>query len=252
MRALLGAVLGAIVLLMAGQAVADDAACSVAQDLVYADAGLPRVAAAVAKSHAITIVVAGTTSSTLPGAQGAALAYPARLEAALRAKLPGVTVNVVPHALPRRTAADMAATFPAILKEDKPTLVVWQTGTFDAMQGVPTELFQSTLEQAVDKLRNGGADVILMNMQYSPRTEAVVASQPYAEAIRWVALEDRLNVFDRQGVMRQWSDLGTFDLLAATKSLDTAAQVHDCIGKLLADLIVQGLKMSATESRETK
>ena len=28
--------------------------------------------------------------------------------------------------------------------------------------------------------------------------------------------------------MRQWSELGTFDLLTATKSLDTAAKVHDC------------------------
>ena len=40
--------------------------------------------------------------------------------------------------------------------------------------------------------------------------------------------------------MRQWGELGTFDLLAATKSLDTAAKVHDCIGRLLADLILQG------------
>ena len=91
-----------------------------------------------------------------------------------------------------------------------------------------------------------------MNMQYSPRTDAVLASQAYAEAIRWVGLESGINLFDRQALMRHWSELGTFDLLAATKSLDTAAQVHECIGGLLADLILQALKMSETESRETK
>jgi hypothetical protein len=46
-------------------------------------------------------------------------------------------------------------------------------------------------------------------------------------------------LFDRQAVMRQWSELGTFDLLAATKSLDTAAQVHGCIARLLATLIIE-------------
>ena len=243
-----GAILGTLAPALAAP-VASEEACAVAAQLVQADAGLAKAAAAIANTHALTIVIAGTTSSTLPGAQGAALAYPARLELALRAKLPDVTVKVVPYAAPRRTAADMAQTFPAILKNDKPALVIWQTGTYDAMQGIAPEEFQGTLEQAVETLRDGGADTILMNMQYSPRTDAVLASQAYAEAIRWVALEGGINLFDRQAVMRHWGELGTFDLMAVTKSLDTAAQVHDCIGKLLADLIIQALKMSETESR---
>ena len=52
---------------------------------------------------------------------------------------------------------------------------------------------------------------------------------------------DVFNVFDRQAVMRHWNELGTFDLLSATKSLDTAAKVHDCLGTLLADLITEAL-----------
>ena len=44
-------------------------ACDVAAHLVHADAGLPRVAAAI-KAKTLNIVVAGTASSTLPGANG--------------------------------------------------------------------------------------------------------------------------------------------------------------------------------------
>ena len=66
------------------------------------------------------------------------------------------------------------------------------------MRGIGPENFQATLEAAVDKLQAGGADVIFMNMQYSPRTEAVISTAPYADAIRWVALEHAVNVFDRQ------------------------------------------------------
>lgn len=251
MKALAGALVGVLAYATAASG-ADDAACATASHLVQVDAALPRVAEAIAKTRSVTIVVAGTTSSSLPGAEGANLAYPARLELALRKKLPGVAVKVVPYVTPRQTAAAMAETFPKILKNDKPALVVWQTGTYDALQGIGTEPFQTALEHAVDLLHAGGADVIFVNMQFSPRTDSVLASQAYAEAIRWVALEHALNLFDRQAIMRQWGELGTFDLLAATKSLDTAAQVHNCIGRLLADLVADALKMNETESREKK
>jgi hypothetical protein len=251
MRALVGAVLTIVVCTTTALG-ADDNACAVAAHLVHADAGLPRVAKAIAKTHDLTVVVSGTASSSLPGAEGVKLAYPARLELALRKKLPDVTVKVVTDVTARRAASDMAQNFLGILKKERPSLVVWQTGTFDSMRGVPLEEFQSTLERGVETLHGGGADVIMMNMQYSPRTDAVLASQAYAEAIRWVALETNLNVFDRQGIMRHWSELGTFDLAAATKSLDTAARVHDCIGSLLADLVADAIKLIETEPKETK
>jgi hypothetical protein len=237
MKLVVGALVGIFTYVATACAVSGDA-CGVAQHLVHADAAVPRVAAAI-KAGTLTVAVTGTTSSTLPGANSKALAYPARLEAVLQKKLPNVTVKVISLAKPRQTAQEMAQGFPKLLRDEKPSLVVWQTGTTDALQGVATEDFQSTLEQAVDDLHAGGADVVFMNMQYSPRTDAVLPTEAYGEALRWVGLERGVNLFDRQAVMRQWSELGTFDLLTATKSLDTAAQVHDCIGQLLASLIVE-------------
>jgi len=224
-------------------------ACAVAAHLVQSDAALPRVAAAI-KNKSLTVLVSGTTSSTLPGPSGVVASYPMRLEAALQKKLQGVNVKVISLAKPRQTAAEMAMAFPKALKEEKPALVIWQTGTADALRGVGTDNFQATLESAISRLREGGADVIFMNPQYSPRTDAVIATAAYAETIRWVALSNAINLFDRQAIMRQWDELGTFDLLAATKSLDTAAKVHDCIGRLLADLVLQGVAAVGDENRE--
>jgi hypothetical protein len=228
---------------------AADDSCLVAAHLVQADAGLPRVAAAI-KNKSLVVVVVGTTSSTLPGPSGVAAAYPSRLEAALQKRLDGVTVKTISLAKPRQTAADMARAFPKLLKEEKPALVIWQTGTADAMQGVPTDAFQATLEEAIGRIHDAGADVIFMNPQYSPRTDALVATAPYADAIRWVAAGNAVNLFDRQAVMRQWGELGTFDLLAATKSLDTAGKVHDCIGRLLADLVLQGVAAAGDQAKD--
>jgi len=249
-RAVIGALL--VVLGCAGAAAGDsEDACAVAQHLVHADASLTHVTAAI-KARMLTIAVAGTTSSTLPGANGAQLAYPAKLEAALRAKLPDVTVKVISLVKPRQTAQEMAQGFPKVLRDEKPSLVIWQTGTADALQGVAAEEFQTTLEQGVDKLHDAGADVLFMNMQFSPRTDAVLSTEPYSEALRWVGLERAVNLFDRQAVMRQWSELGTFDLLAATKSLDTAAQVHGCIARLLANLIIEAANTDLAAPKEEK
>src|SRR3954466_8551045 len=236
------------ILAYAGAANADPL-CSVAAHLVHADAALPRAADSIAKSKTLKIIVLGTTSSTLPGANGDALAYPARLEVALRKKLSDVAVKVISLAKPRQTAADMAEGFSKVLKDEKPALVIWQTGTYDAMRGIGAENFQATLEAAVDKLHAGGADGIFMKLQYSPRTDAVISTASYADAIRWVGLEHAVNLFDRQAVMRHWNELGTFDLLTATKSLDTAAKVHECFGSMLADLVVEALSVDADASK---
>src|ERR1044071_8135437 len=94
-----------------------DSLCGVAAHLVHADATLPRAADSIAKTKALKIVVIGTTSSTLPGANGEALAYPARLEIALRKKLPEVNVKVISLAKPRQTAADMAGGVTKVLRD---------------------------------------------------------------------------------------------------------------------------------------
>ncbi|HMK80146.1 MAG TPA: SGNH/GDSL hydrolase family protein [Xanthobacteraceae bacterium] len=238
-----------VILACASTASSAEDVCAVAAHLVQADAALPRVAAAI-KKKTLPIVVAGTTSSTLPGSTGPALAYPTRLEAALQQKLPGVSVKVTSFAKPRQSAAEMAAAFPKVLRDEKPALIVWQTGTADAMMGISADAFQATLEEAIGRVHEGGADVVFINPQYSPRTDAVVATAPYTEAMRWVAAGNAINLFDRQAVMREWGELGTFDLHAATKSLDTAAKVHDCIGRLLADLVLQGVAAAGDEAKD--
>ena len=68
MRRFAGALIGILAYMSAAPAGPGDA-CLVAAHLVQADAALPRVAAAI-KAKTLTIVVAGTGSSTLPGASG--------------------------------------------------------------------------------------------------------------------------------------------------------------------------------------
>jgi GDSL-like Lipase/Acylhydrolase family len=245
MRTVIVALVSAILGVGLAQA-ADDSACAVAEPLVHADFALPQVANAIQEQH-LDIAVVGTGSSTIGGAAGAAKAFPARLEAALREKLPNVAVKVLTYIKPRQTAADMVKDFERIVAEPKPALVIWQTGTFDAIRGVNPDEFSAALDEGVETLRAKHSDILFINMQYSPRTDTVMAIDNYADAMRFVAVQHEILLFDRFAIMRHWSELGTFDLVTATKNTDTAEHVHDCIGRLLSDLILEAAKMTTQQ-----
>lgn len=208
---------------------------------------LPKVAAAIAKKN-LSILVVGAGSSLLPGAEGTKNAYPMRLQSALQQKLSGVDVKIATDVKPKRTAKEMMKAMAAALAASKPALVVWQTGTVDAMQGVEPDQFSQALDKGIGIARGAGADVIFINPQYSPRTESMIALGTYAENMRWVALQQDVPLFDRFSIMKLWSDNGTFDLNSATKKLDMAERVHDCIGRLVADLVIESAKIGAPQN----
>jgi lysophospholipase L1-like esterase len=231
-------------LLLAGPALAEHPAeCRVAENLVVPNFPLAQVAHAMAAKR-LNILVLGAGSSLLPGPNGAKNAYPARLQQALADKLPGVEIKLTTDAISKRTAAEMVKVLPQLLASSKPTLVVWQTGTADAIQAVDPDQFSQALGKGIIIARSAGADVVLVNPQYSPRTESMIALGTYAENMRWVALQQDVPIFDRYSVMQLWGDLGTFDFNATTKKLDISEHVHDCIGRLLADKVIEAAKES--------
>lgn len=228
---------------LAGPALADHPAeCTVARPLVDINFQLPQVAKAIA-ARRLSVLVLGTGSSGLPGPAGAKTGFPARLQVALSEALPGIAVTVATDVKSRRTAAAMLHAMPKVLAAAKPQLVIWQTGTADAMQAVDTDTFSNTLSDGIALARKRGADVILVNPQYSPRTESMIALLDYSEDMRSVAVQHGVPLFNRFGIMRLWADTGTFRFVGARNKLDTAQRVHDCIGRLLAELVIGAARL---------
>jgi hypothetical protein len=217
---------------------------------VLGDASLDEVATAVKERRALKILVLGTGSSLLAGA--GAKAYPVHLQEALKRRLPDVTVNVATEAKSRLKATDMVAGLEKLLLDRKPDLVVWQTGTVEAMRGVDPDEFRRTLDDGIDVIHEAGADVVLMNMQYSPRTESVLPVASFADTMRVVARDRSVPLFDRLEIMRYWNDNGNFDLNIATKDSAMAQQVHDCIGRALASLIIEAAHLDHMKPNPTQ
>jgi hypothetical protein len=249
---LIHAVVATIALVNAAIAAESPPNCTVPESLIAAEGDLNHVAAAVKDRQRLVISVVGTGSSALSGPDGQHFAYPAQLEQALRERLPGTEIKVTAHIELHLTTADMAAGLPKILSADQPSLVIWQAGTVDALQGVEPEDLRSSLDQGLDAIAAANADAILMNMQYSPRTEIMLGVTPYADVMRWVSEQRKIVLFDRLAIMHYWSDEGTFDLYAATRGYAMAQHVHECVGRTLASQIINAAHLDADKLQTTR
>lgn len=249
---LIVAVLAAFAFVNSAAAATPAEECDVPDLLIATEADLARVTAAIKDHHRLTISVVGSGSSVLAGPDGPRFAYPAQLEIALKARLPGNEIKVTAHIQSKQTTAEMVGALPKILAEDQPSLVIWQVGTVDAMRGVEPEDFRTSLDQGIDAIGAAGADATMMNMQYSPRTESMLNISAYADVMRWVAEQRSIVLFDRLGIMHYWSDTGVFDLYSATNSYAMARRVHECIGRALASQIINAGHLEADKLQTTR
>lgn len=229
---------------------ADGTACEVPADLLsVGDSTLERVARAVKDDKKLDVLVVGSGSSSLASLDGASIAYPARLEASLREKLPGVAVTVTTHLQPKRTAEEVAEALPALITDRKPNLLVWQTGTVDAIRGIHSDDFRNALDEGITATKAAGTDAVLMNLQYSPRMETMLPTSPYLDNIRAVAQQQDVPLFDRYSIMQNWNETGAFDLSNSSRSFVLAKGVHDCLGRALADLVIAAAKLDPAERK---
>lgn len=220
--------------------------CVVPAYFLSSESPLPKVAEVVKAKQPLNIVVAGSRSSSLNAPDGSNISYPARLEAALRERLPGIEVHVTLDLHTKQTAAEVAEQLGA-LKDRKPALVIWQTGTVDALRSVDPDDFRAAVDDGVAALQHLNSDAILMNLQYSPRTETLLSVAAYNDTIRVVAQERNVPMFDRFAIMRHWSEAGDFDLFGTAHGFDMAKRVHDCIGRALAKLIIEAAHINPAE-----
>ncbi len=249
MKSNAGAILGLMLAgcLTATYARAEDAvqSCEVPDYLLSSESALPKVMEAVKSGHPLDILVIGSRSSSIPNAE--ASAYPARLQAMLKEKLPAAAVNISVELETKKTAEEVAAGMVKLMEGKKPTLVIWQTGTVDAMRSVDPDDFHGAVDEGVAALQTAGADVILMNLQYSPRTETMISAPPYLDNIRVVAQQHDVPLFDRFAIMRQWNDSGDFDLFSATHGIDLAKRVHDCLGRALSKFVIDAAHLGPAQ-----
>src|SRR6185312_4452090 len=168
-----------------------------------------------------------------------------------RIRLPAAAPGRAEAALPRcadqraqqgRAAADDAGDdhrFPGDVYALSPTLVIWETGTFDAARGVDLDVFASALESGLADLREHKLETMLINMQYSRNTASVINFVPYLETMQHIADVDGVYLFRRFEMMKYWAENGVFSFgeVPVERRTELARQVYQCLADRLADAI---------------
>jgi hypothetical protein len=235
---ILGLILAGLLTAASARAEEPPASCEVPDYLLASESALPKAAEAI-KAGRLDILVVGSRSSTINTTNASdASAYPGRLQAILKEKLPSVAVNVSVEIQAKKTAEEVAADMVKLVEGKKPTLVIWQTGTVDAMRSVDPDDFRSAVDEGVVALREAGTDVVLMNPQYSPRTETMISAPPYLDSMRVVAQQHDVPLFDRFAIMKHWNESGDFDLFSTAHGIELAKRVHDCLGRALSQFVI--------------
>lgn len=219
--------------------------CQVPAYLLSTDSLLPKVAEAVKNGRPLNILVVGSRSSTI--ASSADSAYPAKLQAALKEKLPSTPISLSVELQGGKTAEETDAILVKLVEAKQPTLVIWQTGTVDAMRSVDLDDFRGAVGEGVAALQKAGADVVLINLQYSPRTETMISAPPYLDNMRVVAQQYSVPLFDRFGIMRHWNDAGDFDLFSTFHGPDMAKRVHACLGRALSKFVLDAARLDPAQ-----
>jgi hypothetical protein len=225
-----------------GSTPAQEQDCSVPASFYEAEPTLPKTAAAIAHRQLVSVVAVGGASTLGRAAGSPDLAWPARLAAALTGRFPAARVTVDNRAVARQTAQEMASRLDREVIPLKPTLVIWETGTTNAVQGMDLDEFRQAIQTGIDRLRVSAVEVALMDMQYSRRTHAVINFDRYESVLREVTDANEVPLFRRYDIMRHWAENGLFDLITPEqdKLRLVASRLYDCIGRAVADFIIRG------------
>ncbi len=231
------------------------AQCKVPDDTAFIAAPLPRLARRLKSpdslTSALTIVVIGSGSAAGSGTSAKDAAFPYRLETRFARTFARPKMRLVVLAEMGQTAPAM---FDRIAREVvplRPALVVWQTGSADAVRGIAPIEFGSAVERGIGLLHDKGSDVLLIDSQFSPRASLLVNTDAYRDAVRWNARRFDVPLFKRYDTMHYWWSNEIFDLDAEQKAnqLETADRIHDCVAALLVRLIVRGVGTASTVAK---
>jgi acyl-CoA thioesterase I len=202
---------------------------------------LPATRAALMAHRPVTIIAFGSSSTQGIGATAPEHTYPAQLQALLRGHWPDAEVTVINRGIGGQMIDSMAVRLVTDVIDPKPVLVIWQTGTNDALHHMSTATFTAALEDGVRKIHEAGADVVLMDDQLSPRLAALDDQMVYDDIMAHTAESGDTQLFSRARLMKAWFAAGEpMNAVIGPDGLHHTDRGYTCVSRALADAIVSG------------
>jgi acyl-CoA thioesterase I len=216
-------------------------ACKTPAALTRFDIPLRRTTRRLANDMPLTIVAIGSSSTAGAGASSPAANYPSRLAVELNERLPGHDIRVLNRGVNGEETSDMMARFEKGVIAEHPDLVLWQVGTNSVLRDHPLKPHSVLLHEGIEELKAAGADVALIDPQYTPKVIAKSETSAMVDQIAVTAKEENVDLFHRYAIMRNWFDIQhiPFDTFSAPDELHMNDWGYACFAKLLGTAITE-------------
>jgi lysophospholipase L1-like esterase len=205
---------------------------------------LPHVAGKLAAGQPVVIVAFGSSSTQGYGSSSPEFNYPNRLAAQLKRKYPGADITVLNHGVGGEDAPEMMKRLQTSVIDAKPDLVIWQVGTNAVLRNLDPAETAKMVEDGVARIQAAGADLVLVDPQYSPRvTEHGESASRMVRLLGKVAELRHVGIFPRFEVMREWHDQQALpiDSFVISDGLHMNDWGYACFAQLLGDDIIKSV-----------
>ena len=214
---------------------------------------MAHVAAALAKKNQLDILALGS-GSTVGDSSGAgggpAMAYkaprasfPYRMVETLKAMRPSDRIELTVEGGRDMTAEAMLPILQRELAAHHYDLVLWQTGTVEAVHGLRPERLREVLQEGADALASAQTDLVLIDPQFSRFMRANVDISPYETVLQQTTGNPDVTLFRRFDLTQLWIGNGQVDLERASREQrdGTIALLNTCLGEALARYVLAGV-----------
>ncbi|CCE10105.1 putative esterase/acetylhydrolase; putative secreted protein (fragment) [Bradyrhizobium sp. STM 3843] len=187
------------------------------------------------------IVAFGSSSTQGYGSSGPEYTYPNRLAAQLRRQYPMADITVVNAGIGGEDAPEMMKRLQTAVIDRHPDLVIWQVGTNAVLRNLdPTETAKM-VDDGVAKIQTAGSDVVLVDLQYSPRViERPERANTMIKLLSHIAELHHVGIFPRFEVMRDWHERQSIPIndFVISDGLHMNDWGYACFAQLLGDDII--------------
>jgi lysophospholipase L1-like esterase len=205
---------------------------------------LPHVASKLAAGEPVVIVAFGSSSTSGYGTTSPEFTYPNRLAAQLHRQYPSADITVVNRGKGGEDAPEMMKRLQVAVLDMKPDLVIWQVGTNAVLRDLdPTETAK-LVEEGVSQIQAAGADLVLVDPQYSPKVyEHPESASRIVKLLGKVAELRHVGVFPRFEVMREWHENQALPIesFVIADGLHMNDWGYACFAQLLGDDIIKSV-----------
>jgi acyl-CoA thioesterase-1 len=224
--------------------------CTAPAAFTHLDRPLLHTMRHLASGAPLTIVAIGSSSTAGAGASSAAANYPSQLAEDLRQRFPGHDITVLNRGVNGEETDNMMARFASDVIAAHPQLVIWQVGTNSVLRDRSLETHAVLLHEGIAQLKAIDADVVLMDLQYSPAVIAKSETDDMVEQIAVAAKNENVDLFERFAIMRDWNEAQhlSFDTFTAPDHLHMNDWGYGCVAKLLSGAIAEAATRPITSA----